>query len=431
MKRTMMALLVGAIVSLASTSASAQFDATHRANALENPRIETLRANGWTDEQIAQMMSGYDALMIGASVVKVVNIPLLNRVFELSPAIRIVMMWPVWKQDCSLLPTQPGDLISYLRDLGPFHTKITFIELDGGENATNSCAAADVEAAMNRYRTLLDANSYGYIVLIANGAEHGGAVASCNYNAATGSSGGWYFDSTATFLRGRVQEGWSRYFAANQKTKLENTIADMCAWTKTPTGIHLSISYSKCDTPWWNERGDPATWSCARLSYALAAVGNGKIANIQSPADTDLNGVTNYGHHWWLDEMAVDKTTNFPPRYGTDTVSMKAADFTGRRANRGWLGASSGPAVRTGDLIVKEFACGYIVANVGKTPLVFTPAVTTQMFVGRQDRARNDGSSWASYEIPAVDALWLWKNNAACFNQALVRVKHAGVRRRK
>jgi hypothetical protein len=424
----MRALFVCVLLALTCVQASAQqFFSTYRPVATLNPHVRAMREQGASDEQIARVLATYDAVIMGQSVFNQENMPMLTRVKQIKPRAIFTLMWAAWKQDCSLIGTQPAALVTFLKSIGRDQNKIDFIEIDGGGTASSpksGCDTTELFEALADYRTALDRAGYQRIRLIANGAKYPTVDEACRYHPANDSRG-YLTRSTHKNYVGRIQEGWSRYFDPSKNTVLNGMLAEMCAWSQATDEPHFSVAYGKCDTPWWHEREGPYDWRCARLSFVLSQMFD-DVAFIMTPADTDVWGSVTTSRLYRLDYFAWNKNTNRPPAYGD--LSTPLDDELGEvMATRGYLGAPQGPMQRQGSLRYREFACGYLVGNIGNKPRVFRPDQSTQQILGWQG-GFDDGTSAAAYEIPPHDAKLLIKNRRpACFNQALVRAKKPGV----
>lgn len=388
-----------------------------------NPRWRFLR--DYSDETIAAVFARYDAIVANSSVIQAENILVLNKVYELNPLFVLALQWPMKTKGSSGCTTESlqrlqQQLKRHLISLGEFKLKLDAIELDGAGNVANDCSngVSKVKSALTAYRKIITDLQMPALLTV-NGAHFPTNVDSCGYAASKDGFGSWGFPGLQKMTSGPMKEGWTDRikWLPGQRPNIGGLLDEVCAWharALRPTVVY-GLGFS-C-TPWWRlPTATRCRWKKSRLAFAAAQMYD-RTLHIHTAAQQDPDDLANASHMFWLDYHAVNWTQTTPPTPpspGDDRLEPVDDALDEQRAGSGYLGAPGSrtrKALTGGGAMVREFACGFVVANWSTQSWTYTPPVRTQLIKGRQDPAYDDGSSWQRYSIPPKDGRVLIKKS--------------------
>lgn len=398
--------------------------------AQHTPEVRYLVEN-YPPEIAAAMLARYDVLITNRSYFAAPYASVWDQALSLNPNLAIVLQIPIWTNpSCPSLDLKLAEFDDYLTALGARKDLIDLVDIDGAGQFALRCGQAELVDAVRRFREKLTEHSITQLLTI-NGTVYRENVASCNYKAASDSSGSAKSKELPALINGTMEEGWislgmNGFYYNGKGPGLVNKgldhansrVKEGCAWVK--KGVQPSYviaTHDNTETPWWNLHKEPSStsWRNMRIGFTAAHMYD-NILFVYSPALTGSESRSvNPEKLFWGDYYAVDMTTGSVPSYGDNKISSSDDSLDNQLSSGGYLGAPSKKAKVTplagGNFMEREFACGYIYANLSPVGRKVTPAVGTRKILGRQDRRYDDGTSRKSYNVPAGDGLVLLKKS--------------------
>lgn len=395
-----------------------------------NPRMDFLKSK-YRDAKVAAILARYDSMVANASVIRASNLPILRQVFQLNPGFVLTLQWGIIETgQCGSVASQRAKLREHLsQNLGPFRRKLSGIQVDGAGNLSQcSNGVTKVKDALRSYRNILTNLGMSDAVLTVNGAHFPTNVSGCGYNAARDGFGAYGFAGLEKLVSGVLKEAWTDRprWINNTAPNIGGLLDEVCAWHRQSVDPTVVFGLAQSCTPWWFLNSSTGCkWKKARLAFAAAQMYN-RTVHMHLPAAQDPNNRANKSHLYWLDYYAVNLQSNRPPSHGSGIKEPGDDGLGGQRSYGGYLGppVAAGKRFNSGGAMVREFKCGYVIANWSTQTGVYTPPVETQMISGRQDPAYDRGTSWRSYAIPPKDGRVLIKKFSAPAEPCLAPTVH-------